>query len=49
MLWTVFVAVVAVGAAYFLLFQRTKPSHVEAPEGELFAMDTAPDRAAAAL
>jgi hypothetical protein len=36
-LWTVFIAVVIVGTAYFLLVQRTKPSHLEAPEGEVFA------------
>jgi urea carboxylase system permease len=44
-LWTVFVAVTVVGAAYFLLVQRTKPSHLEAPEGEVFAdeaLETAP-------
>jgi amino acid transporter len=33
-LWTVFVVVFIVGAAYFLLVQRTKPAHMEAPEGE---------------
>jgi len=36
-LWTVFVVVNLVGAVYFLLVQRNKPSHVEAPEGEVFA------------
>ncbi len=44
-LWTVFVAVTVVGAAYFLLVQRMKPSHLEAPEGEVFAdeaLETAP-------
>ena len=39
-LWTVFCAVALVGAAYFLLVQRTKPSHLEAPEGEVFADET---------
>ena len=37
-LWTVLVTVVLVGAVYFLLFQRTKPSHLQAPEGEVFAV-----------
>jgi urea carboxylase system permease len=36
-LWTVFVAVAVVGAAYFVAVQRKKPSHLEAPEGEVFA------------
>src|SRR5205085_3435639 len=40
-LWTVFVAVALVGAAYFLLVQRKKPSHLEAPEGEVFADEVA--------
>jgi hypothetical protein len=34
-LWTVFVVVFIVGAAYFVLVQRTKPAHLEAPEGEV--------------
>jgi hypothetical protein len=44
-LWTVFVAVTLVGAAYFLLFQRLKPSHLQAPEGEVFATDSSPEAA----
>jgi len=36
-LWTVFVVIALVGAAYFLLVQRTKPAHLQAPEGEDFA------------
>src|SRR5712691_6325540 len=39
-LWTVFVAVAVVGAAYFVLVQRTKPSPLEAPDGEVFADET---------
>jgi urea carboxylase system permease len=34
-LWTVFVVIALVGSAYYLLVQRHKASHVEAPEGEL--------------
>jgi amino acid transporter len=33
-LWTVFVVIVLVGALYYVLVQRNKPAHVEAPEGE---------------
>jgi urea carboxylase system permease len=36
-LWTVLVVIAVVGAIYFVLVQRTKPSHLEAPEGEVFA------------
>jgi urea carboxylase system permease len=32
--WTVVIVIALVGAVYFLLVQRTKPAHVEAPEGE---------------
>jgi amino acid transporter len=38
-LWTVVVVVAGVGAIYFLLFQRRKPAHLEAPEGEVFATE----------
>ncbi|HXY17140.1 MAG TPA: amino acid permease [Gaiellaceae bacterium] len=38
-LWTVVVVVTLVGAIYYVLVQRMKPSHVEAPVGELFAAD----------
>ena len=31
-LWTVFCVIVLVGAAYFVLVQRTKPAHTQAPE-----------------
>jgi len=34
-LWTVAIVIVGVGAIYFALVQRHKPTHVEAPEGEL--------------
>jgi urea carboxylase system permease len=33
--WTVVIVIALVGAVYFMLVQRTKPAHVEAPEGEL--------------
>jgi urea carboxylase system permease len=36
-LWTVVVALTIVGAAYFVLVQRRKPAHLQAPEGEVFA------------
>jgi amino acid transporter len=36
-LWTTFVVIVLVGVAYFVLVQRTKPAHLEAPEGEAVA------------
>ena len=39
-LWTVFVVVVSVGAAYYALVQRHKPIQVVAPEGELPAPAT---------
>ena len=45
MFWTVLVVVAAVGAAYFVLVQRTKPSHLQAPEGEVFATETPEARA----
>jgi len=34
-LWTVLIVIAAVGAAYYGLVQRQKPTHREAPEGEL--------------
>src|SRR5919108_2922515 len=33
-LWTTFIVIVLVGGIYFVLVQRRKPSHLEAPEGE---------------
>jgi len=36
-LWTVAIFIAAVGAAYFVLVQRTKPAHLQAPEGEVYA------------
>ncbi len=36
-LWTVAIFITLVGAVYFLLVQRTKPAHLQAPEGEVFA------------
>jgi amino acid transporter len=44
-LWTVLVAVLIVGTAYFVLVQRKKPSHLAAPAGEVFA-DEAPEAGA---
>ncbi len=34
-LWTVLVVILLVGGIYYALVQRTKPAHLEAPEGEL--------------
>jgi amino acid transporter len=45
-LWTVAITITLVGAAYFVVVQRTKPSHLQAPEGEVFA-DEAPEAPAA--
>jgi urea carboxylase system permease len=33
--WTVVIVIALAGAVYFMLVQRTKPAHVEAPEGEV--------------
>jgi urea carboxylase system permease len=33
--WTVVIVIALVGAVYFALVQRTKPAHMEAPEGEV--------------
>ena len=33
--WTVVIVIALVGAVYFALVQRTKPAHLEAPEGEV--------------
>jgi amino acid transporter len=41
-LWTVFVVVALVGAVYFVLVQRHKPAHLEAPEGEAVAAPAVP-------
>ena len=38
-LWTTFIAIALVGGIYFVLVQRRKPSHLEAPEGEAFAAE----------
>ena len=35
MLWTVLVVIVLVGGIYYVLVQRLKPAHMQAPEGEL--------------
>jgi hypothetical protein len=36
-LWTVLGVIVIVGGIYYLLVQRTKPAHLQAPEGEVVA------------
>src|SRR5438094_337405 len=36
-LWTVAIFILSVGAIYFVLVQRTKPAHLQAPEGEVYA------------
>jgi urea carboxylase system permease len=41
-LWTVFVFVTVIGAIYFVLVQRRKPSHLQAPAGEALAVETPP-------
>ncbi|HEY6055892.1 MAG TPA: APC family permease [Gaiellaceae bacterium] len=46
-LWTVLVVIAAVGAGYYGLVQRRKPSFAQAPEGELFA-EEAPETPATA-
>jgi amino acid transporter len=45
-LWTVLIVIVLVGAVYYGLVQRTKPAHLQAPEGEVLA-EEAPEVAAA--
>jgi hypothetical protein len=45
--WTVFVVITLIGALYYMFFQRRKPSHLQAPEGEVFAAE-APEAPAAA-
>jgi urea carboxylase system permease len=37
-LWTALVVILLVGAIYHALFQRRKPSHLQAPEGEVFGV-----------
>jgi amino acid transporter len=38
-LWTVLAVIVIVGGIYYTLVQRTKPAHLQAPEGEDFATE----------
>ena len=40
-LWTVLVVILLVGAAYYLLVQRTKPAHAQAPDDELVGAEVA--------
>ncbi|MDX6402511.1 MAG: hypothetical protein QOF27_3117 [Gaiellaceae bacterium] len=40
--WTVVIFIALVGAVYFVLVQRNKPAHLQAPEGEAYA-DQAPE------
>lgn len=49
MLWTVLVVILLVGGSYYGAVQRLKPSHVEAPEGELYADDAVPEEPALGL
>ena len=48
-LWTVLIVIVIVGTVYYGLVQRTKPAHLQAPEGEAVAAEAraAPTAAAA--
>jgi amino acid transporter len=39
-LWSTLGVIVVVGAVYFALVQRRKPSHLQAPEGEALAVET---------
>jgi amino acid transporter len=41
-LWTVLVVIVIVGGIYYVLVQRTKPAHLQAPEGEVVEAPAAP-------
>jgi urea carboxylase system permease len=41
-LWTVAIVITLVGAAYFVLVQRSSPAHLQAPEGEDFADELPP-------
>jgi urea carboxylase system permease len=47
-LWTVVVVLTIVGAIYFVLVQRHKPAHLQAPEGAAFAAEEAPAASATA-
>jgi Amino acid permease len=38
-LWTTAITISLVGALYFVLVQRRKPAHLQAPEGEVFATE----------
>ena len=38
-LWTVLIVIVLVGGVYYGLVQRTKPAHLQAPEGEAVAAE----------
>ena len=46
-LWTVLVVILLVGGVYYLVAQRNKPAHIQAPEGEAYA-DEAGDAGAPA-
>ena len=35
MLWAALVTILLVGGVYYVIVQRTKPAHMQAPEGEL--------------
>jgi amino acid transporter len=44
-LWTVLVVILLVGGVYYALVQRTKPAHMQAPEGELVEAPASPTTA----
>ena len=35
--WTVVIVISLIGAVYYVLVQRTKPAHLQAPEGEVYS------------
>jgi amino acid transporter len=41
-LWTVLLVILLVGGTYYLLVQRLKPAHLEAPEGEVVEAPVVP-------
>jgi amino acid transporter len=44
-LWTVLVVILLVGGVYYVLVQRSKPAHMQAPEGELVDAAATPSTA----
>jgi hypothetical protein len=41
-LWTTVIVIVLIGAVYFVLVQRRKPAHLQAPEGEAIGDEMTP-------